>query len=64
MSKFFAEVSALTKLALPVSLAQLAIMGMSATDVIIAGNASTTDLAGITLGASIWNLISLFFYGR
>ena len=63
MSKFFAEVSALIKLALPVSLAQLAIMGMSATDVIIAGKASTTDLAGMTLGANTWNLISLFFMG-
>ena len=63
MSKFFSEVSALIKLALPVSLAQLAIMGMSATDVIIAGKASTTDLAGMTLGANTWNLISLFFMG-
>jgi len=63
MSKFFSEASALTKLALPVSLAQLAMMGMSATDVIIAGRASTTDLAGMTLGANTWNLISLFFMG-
>jgi len=63
MSNFFAEVSALIKLALPVSLAQLAIMGMAATDVVIAGRVSTTDLAGMTLGANTWNLISLFFMG-
>ncbi len=63
MSKFFIEVSSLIKLALPVSLAQLAIMGMSATDVVIAGQAGTTDLAGMNLGSNIWNLVSLFFLG-
>ena len=63
MSKFFTEASALIKLALPVSLAQLSIMGMSATDVIIAGKAGTNDLAGMTLGANAWNLVSLFFMG-
>ena len=63
MTKFAVEISALTKLAVPVSLAQLAVMGMSATDVIIAGQAGTTDLAGMNLGANIWNLISLFFMG-
>jgi len=63
MSKFFTEIKALTKLAVPVSLAQLAIMGMSATDVIIAGQAGTTELAGMNLGANIWNLVSLFFMG-
>lgn len=63
MSPFRTEISALVKLALPVSLAQLALVGMSATDVLIAGTAGTVDLAGMNLGANIWNLISLFFMG-
>jgi MATE family multidrug resistance protein len=50
-------------LALPVSLAQLALVGMTATDVLIAGNASTIDLAGMNLGANSWNMIAVFFMG-
>jgi len=63
MSRFSTEISALVKLALPVSLAQLALVGMSATDVLIAGTAGTIDLAGMNLGANSWNMISLFFMG-
>lgn len=63
MSKFIAEIRALMKLALPVALAQLALVGMSATDVLIAGNASTVDLAGMNLGANSWNMIIMFFMG-
>ncbi len=57
------EVKSLIKLALPVSLAQLCIVGMSATDVLIAGSAGTVDLAGMNLGANTWNMIILFFMG-
>ena len=60
---FIPEVSALIKLAAPVSLAQLALVGMSATDVLIAGRASTLDLAGMNLGVNTWNMIILFFMG-
>ncbi len=60
---FTTEVSALVKLAAPVSLAQLALVGMSATDVLIAGRASTLDLAGMNLGANTWNMVILFFMG-
>lgn len=63
MSRFSTEITALVKLALPVSLAQLALVGMSATDVLIAGNASTVDLAGMSLGTNTWNMIVLFFMG-
>ncbi|NND00511.1 MAG: MATE family efflux transporter, partial [Gammaproteobacteria bacterium] len=63
MSKLLHEIHALMKLALPVSLAQLALVGMTATDVLIAGNASTVDLAGMNLGANIWNMLVLFFMG-
>jgi len=58
-----AELKSLIKLATPVSLAQLSLVGMSATDVLIAGRASTLDLAGMNLGVNIWNMIILFFMG-
>jgi len=57
------ELKPLIKLAAPVSLAQLSLMGMSATDVLIAGRASTLDLAGMNLGANTWHMIILFFMG-
>jgi MATE family multidrug resistance protein len=57
------ELKPLIKLATPVSLAQLSMVGMSATDVLIAGRASTLDLAGMSLGVNTWNMIILFFMG-
>ena len=57
------ELKSLIKLAAPVSLAQLSLIGMSATDVLIAGRASTLDLAGMNLGANTWHMIILFFMG-
>lgn len=63
MKNFRSEISSLIKLALPVSLAQLCLVGMTATDVLIAGNASTVDLAGMNLGANTWNMIAFFFMG-
>ncbi len=61
--KVLHEVVSLTKLALPVSLAQLSMVGMSATDVLIAGKAGTVELAGMNLGVNAWNMIILFFMG-
>ena len=63
MSKFLSEITALLKLALPVSAAHLALVGMTATDVLMAGKAGTIDLAGMNLGANTWNMIILFFMG-
>ena len=63
MSEFFVEIKSLLALAVPVSLAQLALVGMTATDVLVAGNASTADLAGMNLGANTWNMVALFFMG-
>ena len=63
MDKFKREISSLVKLALPVSLAQLALQGMSATDVLIAGQAGTLELAGMNLGVNVWNMVILFFMG-
>ena len=63
MSSFSTEIKSLIKLAAPVSLAQLSMVGMSATDVLIAGNAGTIELAGMNLGANTWNMVILFFMG-
>lgn len=57
------EIKSLIKLAAPVSLAQLSLVGMSATDVLIAGQASTNDLAGMNIGVNAWNMVILFFMG-
>jgi len=57
------EAHQLTKLALPVTLSQLALMGMGITDVVVAGRSGTEQLAGMTLGNNIWNLVVYFFFG-
>ncbi len=57
------EIKQLVRLALPVSLAQLAIVGMTATDVLIAGWAGTQELAGMNLGVNTWNMIAMLFMG-
>lgn len=63
MNPFLSEIRSLIKLAAPVSLAQLSLVGMSATDVLIAGHAGTVELAGMNLGANTWNMVILFFMG-
>ncbi len=63
MSKLSIELKSLTRLALPVALSQLAIMGMGITDVLLAGHAGTDELAGLSLGANIWCVTILFFFG-
>ena len=51
------------RLAAPVSLSQLALLGIGVTDVILAGRVGTTDLAGVTLGNSAYSAIIFFFTG-
>lgn len=63
MRRFVREINSLVKLAAPVSLTQLCLVGMTATDVLIAGQAGTVDLAGMNLGANTWNMIIFFFMG-
>ena len=63
MSKLFSEIKSLSRLALPVALSQLAIMGMGITDVLLAGHAGTDELAGLSLGTNIWCVTILFFFG-
>ncbi|QDL55183.1 MATE family efflux transporter [Rhodoferax aquaticus] len=48
------EIAALWQLAWPILIGQLANVGMSVADVAMAGHASAQDLAGVSLGVSIW----------
>lgn len=57
------ELRAIIRLALPVALSQLAIIGMGTTDVVLAGRAGTEELAGLSVGNNVWNGIILFFFG-
>ncbi len=53
----------MAKLALPITIGQLAIVGMSVTDIIIAGRLSTDDLAAVTLGSTVFNLSIMLVIG-
>lgn len=57
------ETALLLRLALPICGAQLAQAGMGATDVIMAGRASATDLAAVSVGSSLWMPLMLFMTG-
>ena len=57
------ESRALWHLAWPILIGQLATIGMSVTDVAMAGHASAADLAGVSLGVSIWNMTILTLMG-
>lgn len=53
----------LVRLALPITVGQLAIVGMTITDIIIAGRTSTDDLAGVSLGGTVFNLAIMLVVG-
>ena len=57
------ETASLVRLGLPICGAQLAQAGMSASDVIMSGRASATDLAAVSVGASLWVPLMLLMTG-
>ena len=57
------ETAALWKLAWPILIGQLATVGMGVVDVAMAGHASAQDLAGVSLGVSIWHLAIITLMG-
>jgi len=57
------EAQALWILAWPILVGQLANIGMAVVDVAMAGHASAQDLAGISLGVSIWNMVIITLMG-
>ncbi len=57
------EIRALWQLAWPILVGQLANVGMAVVDVAMAGHASADDLAGVSLGVSIWHMITITLMG-
>ncbi|MFC3282465.1 MATE family efflux transporter [Litchfieldella rifensis] len=57
------ETHLLIRLGLPICGAQLAQAGMGATDVIMTGRLSATDLAAVSVGSSLWMPLMLFMTG-
>ncbi|WP_301020196.1 MATE family efflux transporter [Rhodoferax sp.] len=57
------ELAGLWQLAWPILVGQLAYVGMAVVDVAMAGHASAQDLAGVSLGVSIWNMLMLTVMG-
>jgi MATE family multidrug resistance protein len=57
------EMRALWHLAWPILVGLLANVGMAVADVAMAGHASANDLAGVSLGVSIWNMVIITLMG-
>lgn len=57
------EAGALWQLAWPILIGQLATVGLSVVAVMMAGHASAQDLAGVSLGASIWHITTTTVLG-
>ena len=62
-SPFIGDASDLLRLAGPLMLGQIAVVGMTVTDIYMAGQVSANDLAALQLGGSIWAMISLLVIG-
>ena len=53
----------LLSLAIPLIIANIAMVGMEVIDTIMAGQASAEDLAGLAIGGNIWLVIEMAMYG-
>ena len=62
-SRLTTELRGLWHLAWPILVGQLAYVGMAVVDVAMAGHASAQDLAGVSLGVSIWNMLIITMMG-
>jgi len=62
-SRMLTELRSLWQLAWPMLIGQLANVGMAVVDVAMAGHASAQDLAGVSLGVSIWNMLIITLMG-
>lgn len=63
LSQYHADIKNLIKISLPILLAQIAQNSMGLADTIMAGRVSSTDMAAISIGASIWMPLMLFGQG-
>ncbi|MBV8635792.1 MAG: MATE family efflux transporter, partial [Burkholderiaceae bacterium] len=58
-----AEMRSLWQLAWPMLVGQLATVGMGVSDVAMTGHVSASDLASVSLGASIWSIVIVTVMG-
>lgn len=63
LSAYHADIKKLIKIATPILFAQIAQNSMGLVDTIMAGRVSSTDMAAISVGASIWLPLVLFGHG-
>ncbi|OOF40490.1 MATE family efflux transporter [Rodentibacter rarus] len=63
LSEYHIDIKKLIKIAIPILLAQVAQNSMGLVDTIMAGRVSSTDMAAISVGASIWLPLVLFGHG-
>jgi len=57
------DVAAIIRLAAPLILGQMAVVGMTVTDIYVAGQVDADTLAALQLGGSIWSMINLLVIG-
>jgi MATE family multidrug resistance protein len=62
-TRVFIEIQALWLLAWPILIGQLANVGMSVLDVAMTGHTTAQDLAGVSLGVSIWTIVIITLMG-
>jgi len=62
-SSFLKNAAQLWALAGPLILGQVAVVGMTVTDIYMAGQVSADDLAAVQLGGSIWSMVNLLVIG-
>ena len=60
---FIENARVLLRLAGPLILGQVAVVGMTVTDIYMAGQVSSDTLAALQLGGSIWSMINLVVIG-
>ena len=57
------DARAIIRLAAPLILGQMAVVGMTVTDIYVAGQVNADTLAALQLGGSIWSMINLLVIG-
>ena len=60
---WFSDVKNILRLAIPLIIANVAMIGMEVIDTIMAGQASAEDLAGLAIGGNIWLVLEMAIYG-
>ena len=63
LSFYGREALHIMRLGIPLMIAHVAMVGLEVVDTMMAGQVSSTELAGLAVGANIWLVIELFMGG-